>query len=230
MIHYHGTPINPASALRGMEARHFCVAFSDPRQLDWCLRHAASVMLDNGAFSAWTRGAETDWRAFYEWAAAVRHPHWLVIPDVIAGGEQDNDDLLLACPVPREFAAPVWHMHESLERLRRLAAEWPRVCIGSSGEYRAPGSAAWSARIDAAWDEIERSGARPWVHMLRAMREAGEGPWPFRVGRQHEHRAQSRRGGGTRRAVARSYGCADRRQKPALFRQARPSTFFVVKA
>jgi hypothetical protein len=165
--------------MRGMEGRHFCVAFPEPRQLDWCLRHGASVMLDSGAFSVWTRGIVVDWQSFYLWASVVRHPHWLVIPDVIDGDEAENDALLLACPAPREFAAPVWHMHESLERLRRLASEWPRLCIGSSGQYRAPGSRAWRDRIDVAWNAIERSGARPWVHMLRAMKEASEGPWPF---------------------------------------------------
>ena len=228
MIHYHGTPITPRTALASMAGRHFCVSFAHPGDLQWCLQHGASVMLDNGAFSAWTRGAATDWRAFYAWAEVARHPHWLVIPDVIDGSAEDNDALLRDCPAPREYAAPVWHMHESLDRLRRLASEWPRVCIGSSGEYRAPGSAAWGARIDAAWDEIERSGARPWVHMLRAMREASHGHWPFCVGRQHEHSAQPRRGSGPRRPIARSHGVADRRQKPALPRQALPSTLFVV--
>ena len=29
----------------------------------------------------------------------------------------------------------VWHINESIERLRRLSREWPRVCIGSSGEW-----------------------------------------------------------------------------------------------
>lgn len=177
MIHYHGTPINPHFAMAPMAGRHFCVAWTDPRALPWCLSHGASVMLDNGAFSAWTRGASVDWTAFYQWATPhLRHPHWAVIPDVIDGDEAANDELLAACPLPRALSAPVWHMHESLERLARLAAAYPRICIGSSGEYATPGNAAWRSRIDAAWEVIPSA---TWVHMLRAMKEASEGAWPF---------------------------------------------------
>jgi hypothetical protein len=31
--------------------------------------------------------------------------------------------------------APVWHLHESLDRLRRLCDYTNRVCFGSSGAY-----------------------------------------------------------------------------------------------
>lgn len=163
-----------------MAGRHFCVSHEAPRDLPTCLRIGASVMMDNGAFSAWTRNSVPDWPAFYGWASDhLRHPHWAVIPDAINGGEDENDALLSQCPLPREFAAPVWHLHESLDRLARLADGWPRICFGSSGAYRDPGTVAWNARIDAAWDMLERTGRRPWVHMLRAMREASAGPWPF---------------------------------------------------
>jgi hypothetical protein len=193
MIHYHGTPITPRVALATMAGRHFCVSHAAPNDLTWCLQHGASVMLDNGAFSAWTRGATPDWPAFYAWAEEhLRHPHWAVIPDVIDGDEEANDALLAQCPLPREWSAPVWHMHESLDRLARLADGWMRVCIGSSGEYAQPGTQSWTARIDTAWDMLTRTNRRPMVHMLRAMREAGAGPWPFRQRGQHEHRAQPR--------------------------------------
>lgn len=171
-----------------MAGRHFCVSFADPRDLDVCLQIGASVMLDNGAFSAWTRGSAVNWTEFYTWAERhVRHPHWAVIPDVIDGSEQQNDDLISACPIRPELVAPVWHMHESLDRLRRLVECFPRVCFGSSGAYREPGTNTWKARIDEAWAVIESSGAAPWVHMLRAMEAAGNGPWPFCQRRQHEH-------------------------------------------
>lgn len=186
MLHYHGTPITPRTALATMPGRHFCVSFMAPHDLKWCLQHGASVMLDNGAFSAWTRGITIDWQAFYEWCAPVlRHPHWAVLPDVIDGDEEANDILLKANPLPREFVAPVWHLHESLDRLRRLADEWPRLCFGSSGAYATPGNGTWVARIEEAWELLEQSGRKPWVHMLRAMKEAGQGPWPFCFSRQH---------------------------------------------
>lgn len=180
MIHYHGTPITPRAALSGMAGRHFCVSHAAPNDLSWCLKHGASVMIDNGAFSVWTRGITPDWEAFYAWAEPyLCHPHWAVIPDVIDGDEDSNDKLLSECPLPREWSAPVWHMHESLDRLARLSDGWVRVCIGSSGEYRQPGSQAWINRIDAAWDMLAKTNRRPMVHMLRAMKEASDGHWPF---------------------------------------------------
>lgn len=183
MIHYHGTPVTPHSALLGMAGRHFCVPFSDPRDLAACLRIGASVMLDNGAFSAWTRGISIDWHGFYTWAEPhLAHPHWAVIPDLIDGDEAANDALLTSCPLPREWAAPVWHLHEGFDRLARLADGWPRICFGSSGAYAKIGTPAWVGRIDTAWETLARTGRRPWVHILRAMEEAGAGPWPFRLG------------------------------------------------
>ena len=163
-----------------MAGRHFCVSWALPEDLAWCMRHGASVMLDNGAFSAWTRGAAVDWDAFYEWVAPhLRHPHWAVIPDVIGGDERENDRLVLGCPLPTPLSAPVWHMHHSMDRLARLADDYPRVCFGSSGEYANPASAAWGARINDAWNMLHRTGRHPWVHMLRAMKQACEGGWPF---------------------------------------------------
>lgn len=205
-----------------MAGRHFCVSYADPRQLDICLRIGASVMLDNGAFSAWTRGAAVDWSGFYRWAEPhLAHPHWAIVPDVIDGDEGANDALLSQCPLPRELAAPVWHLHEGLERLARLADAWPRICFGSSGRYATPGTKAWTRRIDEAWNALHRSGRRPWVHMLRAMREAGQGPWPFRQRRQHKHRTQPQRIRRTSGAGARTHGGSARRNQPAFHWQTR---------
>ena len=192
MLHYHGTPITPRTALATMPGRHFCVSFMAPHDLDWCLKHGASVMLDNGAYSAWTRKITIDWNEFYQWCEPhLSHPHWAVLPDVIDGDEKANDNLLRESILPREMTAPVWHLHESLDRLRRLADEWPKLCFGSSGEFAVPGNRAWIRRIDEAWDTLEQSGRKPWVHMLRAMKEASQGHWPFRLSRQHQHRKKS---------------------------------------
>ena len=180
MLHYHGTPITPRSALATMAGRHFCVSFMASNDLNWCLQYGASVMLDNGAFSAWTRGITIDWNSFYDWCEPhLRHPHWAVLPDVIDGDEQANDNLLATNRLPKELVAPVWHLHERLDRLLKLADEWPRLCFGSSGEFAMPGNSSWVKRIDEAWDILAKSNRKPWVHMLRAMREASQGGWPF---------------------------------------------------
>ena len=68
-----------------------------------------------------------------EWLA---HPacDWAIIPDVIEGGEDENDALLGEWPFGHR-GVPVWHLNESTERLVRLAADWPRVALGSADEW-----------------------------------------------------------------------------------------------
>lgn len=180
MIHYHGTPITPRAVLLTMAGRNFCVSYASPNDLRTCMQIGQSVMLDNGAFSAWTRGYVPDWAAYYKWVAPHLSPvHWAVAPDVIDGDEAQNLALAHQWPHRREWAGVVWHLHESLDHLARLADAWPRVCFGSSGAYADPSSHVWHERIDAAWNMLERTGRRPWVHMLRAAQQACDGPWPF---------------------------------------------------
>ena len=86
MIHYHGTPITPHSEMFKMAGKHFCVCFNDARNIDWCVANGQSVMLDNGAFSAFTQGRTTDFKAYEKWIEPYLYPpNWCVIPDVIDG-------------------------------------------------------------------------------------------------------------------------------------------------
>jgi hypothetical protein len=143
-------------------------------------------MLDNGAFSFWTRGKPVDWAEYIRWASPwLEHPTtWAVIPDVIDGSEHDN--MALYCWVANNYrwfwrrAAPVWHMHESIAYLVMLCRSHERVCIGSSGEYRDPGTTKWGRRLDEAMAAVEcnyLTGTK--LHMLRAMSHASSGRWPF---------------------------------------------------
>jgi hypothetical protein len=99
-------------------------------------------MLDNGAFSAWQKNVEIDWRAWRAWAEPwLDYPTtWCVLPDSIEGDEAENERLLKEWPL--EKGVPVWHLHESLERLASLVDRYGRVCFGSSGVYATPGSEA----------------------------------------------------------------------------------------
>jgi hypothetical protein len=180
MIHYHGTPITPKANLEKLAGRHFCISYVEPRDIDWCTRNGASVMMDNGAFTSWTQGKPVDWNGYYKWLEPrLEPPHWAVLPDVIDGDEQANDELLKGNPFRKELVAPVWHLHESFDRLKRLIDQWPRVCFGSSGAYAKIGTSDWNARIDSAWEITVKTGSKPWIHMLRAMSAASKGPWPF---------------------------------------------------
>lgn len=152
MIHYHGLPITPATAaVKAVEAGHAFVSFAHSDQLGVAADVCQSFAIDNGAFSAWKRGEPVrNWAPFYEWAGACKRIpscDFAVVPDVIDGSEADNDALLAEWPLPRWFGAPVWHMHESLDRLDRMASAWPRICIGSSGEFATIGTTAWWGQI-----------------------------------------------------------------------------------
>lgn len=179
-IHYHGTPITPAEALYQLAGRHFCVSHARPDDVERAHEIGQAIMLDNGAFSAWKRGHQPDWAGYYAWCDRwLDYPTtWAVVPDVVDAGAQLQDALL------REWShgdrgAPVWHMDEPLDRLLRLADEWPRVCVGSTDEFRDVLSAPWRRRMDAMWDALAvRHRRLPWIHMLRGMQLAGR-HWPF---------------------------------------------------
>jgi hypothetical protein len=172
-LHYHGTPITPRAKLLELPGRNFCVSYADPRDVEVCHEIGQSVMLDNGAFSFWKTGKATDWNGFYEWCEPWldHHTTWAVIPDVIDGTAEDNDRLIELWP-GRIFykGAPVWHMHESIDRLLSLCDGWPRVCIGSSGQYAALGTSRWHRRMEEAFNALCPTGPPPvWLHMLRGM-------------------------------------------------------------
>lgn len=177
MIHYHGLPITPATAaVEAIGGGHAFISFASYRlQASVALEYAQSFALDNGAFSAWTKGEPIkDWREFYDWVKTLmNHPgfDFAVIPDVIDGGEEDNDRLLGEWPFAKHIGAPVWHMHESFDRLARLATGWPRICIGSSGEYARVGDERWWGRMGTAMNVICDFNGQPIckVHGLRML-------------------------------------------------------------
>lgn len=179
-IHYHGTPITPQEVLFTLSGRHFCVSHAAPDHVQIAHQIGQSVMLDNGAFSAWKRGYKPDWQGYFSWVDRwLEYPMtWAVIPDVIDAGGQEQDALIREWP-HGERGAPVWHMDEPLDRLTRLTETWPRVCIGSTAEYKDVGSASWHDRMQEVWNELDAKHKRlPNVHMLRGMQMAGS-IYPF---------------------------------------------------
>lgn len=151
MIHYHGTPMTPvADMIRAFRGRHAIVSYEHPQQIDVAAEICQSVVLDNGAFSAWRQKKNYDFKGYYEWARKwLRHPavEWCVIPDKIDGTEDENDELLIAWHLPTSVSVPVYHFHESLHRLHRLTHQYPRVAIGSSGQFATPGAEDWWKRV-----------------------------------------------------------------------------------
>lgn len=177
MIPYHGTPIGGTrqDVARFLVGRNALVPF--PRQDDMGVvaMVCKAFVLDNGAFTAWKKGIVLDFTGYTEW---VRHWHrhpgfqWALIPDVIDGDEAANDALLEQWPADlRQHGVPVWHLHESLERLVRLAETYHTVALGSSGEFATPGTKAWWARMRAAMHAVCDEQGRPIckLHGLRML-------------------------------------------------------------
>ena len=144
-----GQRIDVTRFLRG---RHALIPYPRPEDLGCALDVCQTIVVDNGAFSAWKSGKPIlDWHPYYEWLESFyRHPafQWAIIPDVIDGDEQANDELIEEWPehIP---GVPVWHLHESLDRLERLISEirWRCVAWGSSGEFHQPGAEKWKRRM-----------------------------------------------------------------------------------
>jgi hypothetical protein len=178
MIHYHGGPITPLSVAHAVwKRRHAFVSFERPEQVAFAAEICQSFAIDNGAFSVWRRGAQLDVKGYVEFVDEWRrHPgfDWCLIPDVIDGTEADNDRMFAEYKqaggdLLRDV--PVWHMHESFERLARLCRTWPRVALGSSGEYAEVGTPQWWQRMGEAMDFVCDEDGRPpcKLHGLRML-------------------------------------------------------------
>ncbi|TBM05669.1 hypothetical protein EYY87_08705 [Hafnia paralvei] len=143
MIHYHGGPITPDTcALKAWKGRHAFISFANPGQLKLASEITQSFALDNGAFTFWDKSktSRETWDDYYEFVARwMNHPRFsfAVIPDVIGGSAEENDALIEQWPHGKVVGVPVWHMNEPDERFIRLCHEYPRVAIGSMGEYDA---------------------------------------------------------------------------------------------
>ena len=178
MIHYHGGPVTPSdAAIKLWTARHACVSFAHPQQVALAFEIAQTVMLDNGAFSHWTKGGEVDILAYAAWVRQwEQHPafDFALIPDAIDGDEQENDILIADwrnAGMSLVSGVPVWHLHESLDRLARLVHSYRTVALGSSGAFSTVGDAQWWDRMadamSVACDEQGRPKCR--LHGLRML-------------------------------------------------------------
>jgi hypothetical protein len=176
MIRYHGGPITPVSA--AMEAwrnAHAMISFANPEQTALAFECAESVALDNGAWPIFAAGnGKIDVPAYLEWVKTwYRHPafDWCLIPDIIDGDEHENARLIETWPEDPSISVPVWHLHESLDKLGWLCDEWPRVAIGSSGEFVDVGSEKWWGRMSEAMEIAcdEEGHPKAKLHGLRQM-------------------------------------------------------------
>jgi hypothetical protein len=174
MIHYHGTPMSTTlDMIKAFAGKHAMVSYEHPEQLEIAAEVCQSIVLDNGAFSAWQQGKTYDFDGYADWASRwIRHPavDWCVIPDRIDGTESDNKALVQAWKLTPASSVPVWHFHESLEYLEWLM-QWPRLALGSSGQFAEIGTDHWWKRLVEAMRVLCDAEGRPKVklHGLRML-------------------------------------------------------------
>lgn len=166
------------------------VSYARPDQIKKIAAIRCKLVLDNGAFSTWRKAANDNgkewwrkhWEGYYdfvgEWFSRIE---WFIIPDVIEGSEQENDELIGQVPewlMPK--AVPVWHSDESIERLVRLCERFSRVAIGCCGPHHSIRSAAWKSRMTEAFSAIyvERNMTVK-IHGLRMLDGRALSQFPF---------------------------------------------------
>lgn len=183
MIAYHGGPITPETcAVRAWTRGHAFVSFDHStgtaRQIETAAAVSNSFSIDNGAFPIWKRTGEAPdtWDKFYRFAGEwLAHPacDWAVIPDVIGGTEAENDALVFEWPHGHR-GVPVWHLNESIDRLVRLAEDWPRIALGSAAQFDVKRPSKCIARLAEALRPISDANGTPLVklHGLRMLNPA----------------------------------------------------------
>lgn len=178
MVHYHGVAgFGKDELIKFLIGRHVLTSYAYPDHIAACAEVASTFILDNGAFSLWDSGGTLDVPGFIEWCYEWhKHPgyEWAVIPDIIGGSEQANDELIKSWPKDIE-GAPVWHFYESLDKLDWLTSTYRTVCLAPNGGpnnvYSKFGTKIWWERVDAAMSVACDNKGRPKckLHGLRIL-------------------------------------------------------------
>lgn len=141
------------------------VSFARPEQLKTILKTVGSrVVLDNGAFSVWNKAKKQEsivdwanyWTSYYLFVMTyISLIDWFIVPDVIEGTEEENNNLINSIPSSLKYkAVPVWHSNESIDKLIRLCKEFKIVAVGCCGDSGVIRSKAWKSKMDEAFCEI----------------------------------------------------------------------------
>lgn len=179
MIHYHGTPVGGTrqDVPRFLRGKHALVPFRRPDDLSVVQDVCQSHIFDNSAFSIFKQGGgDVPFDDYVDWVKAnYQHPgfDWALIPDKIDGDVEHNARLVrdwLRCGLKAK-GVPVWHLHEPLEYLEWLVANFHTVALGSSGQWATPGTEGWWRRMNDAMNVCcdKRRRPRCKLHGLRML-------------------------------------------------------------
>jgi len=172
MIKVHVTPITPKHIfLKYMLNESVLINYLNPADYNRAVKVCSNIYIDNGAYGFYLKGIKPNYNDFYKWLEGKTFNHFFV-PDIINGTEEENDNLIKL--VPEKFkikAIPVFHIHESFDRLKRLISEFDYIALGSSGDYWDVGSVAWFNRMNLLMEILCYPDGTPKVkiHMLRCL-------------------------------------------------------------
>ncbi len=202
MVKFHGTPLTPISVFNEVvPTRNILVSWANPQDINRACDQCDKLILDNGAFTFWSKKKKVNWDRYYEWLIQYYDRiECFFIPDIIDGAEKENDDLIeqyfkeniaieRMCDIWfnidfKPKGVPVWHIHESFERLEKLMRRFDYIAIGSSGEYNKLGTQKWHNRMNEAMKVICDKNGYPKVkiHMLRCLDPKIFTKYPFYSG------------------------------------------------
>lgn len=189
MIKYHGTPVTPKEVFyKALTGRNSLVSFANQQDLHKSFEVCDKVILDNGAFTTWQQIKKgkinnikwvKHWDNYYDWISKLTNREFYFIPDVIDGTEEENDALLKDNPY--SDGVPIWHINESIDRLKRLANDYDYIAFGSAGEFSELGTLKWHCKMDEAMRAICDEYGKPKIkiHMLRCLNPKIFTKYPF---------------------------------------------------
>ena len=161
MIHYHGVRISGKTEDQmSMQGKHVMVTFAKPAEVSLFAEICQSFTVDNGAFSCWKSGHQFDIQGFADFIKKWHlHPgfDFYLMPDVIDGDQHDNHKIRAEWSQLCQgrmwgLGVPVWHLHEPVSVLAGMVNAFPRVALGSSGEYSVVGDQKWWNRMSEAME------------------------------------------------------------------------------
>lgn len=150
MLKVHVTPLTPAATFeKYLKGHNVLINWLRPDDLKRANKVCNKIFIDNGAYTFWRKKLTPDYSKFYKWLETKTFDHFF-IPDDLNGSEEINDLFLKQVPeVFKPKAIAVFHINQSLERLKRLVSSYDYIAIGGfTGIYSNIGSPVWFARMD----------------------------------------------------------------------------------
>lgn len=190
MIKFYGTPLSPIKIFEeALTGKNVLIPFPRRDDFNRAVQLCNKIMIDNGAFTFWTKKKAINWEDYYTWVDKVMDQiDYFIIPDVIDGTEEENDQLIkdffISYSSMKCKAIPVWHIDESFDRLERLMDTFDYIAFGSSGDFATLGTKEWHARMHEVMGIVCNKRGRPKVkiHMLRCLNPKIFTRYPFYSG------------------------------------------------